>query len=100
MALVKYAGVNKFETEHQDNYTQELVRDRTNEKTDCYGCIFCGENENVSERRLCARYINEIAEVQGIGTCDAGKSRFHWYNQVGLIKKRILEATGFKFKNR
>ncbi len=98
--MIFYTNKNKKETKHHNNYVDDMNRDRSNEKTDCHGCIFVGENEDVSKERLCAERMSEIAEVKGLASCDNGKPYWKWYNQINPIKKWLLERTGFRFKNR
>ena len=102
--MVNYTTETKDKVKHNANYTEDIRRDQSKEETTCWGCIFVGENENVSKSRLCAKYIDEVAEVKGSGTCDDGKSWYRWYNKIYVhfmpIKTLLLERTGFKFKNR
>lgn len=97
---INYVCKNKAKTKHNNNYTDDMTRDTSKDNTNCYCCIFVGENDNVSNSRLCAESMDEISEVSGFGTCDKGRTRFKWYNQINPIKKWLLERTGFRFKNR
>jgi len=98
--MIIYTMENKAKAKHNDNYTNDFKRDCSKDKVNCYSCIFVGENELVSQERLCAKRMNEITEVDAFGTCDKGRSRFKWYNRINCIKKRLLERSGFEFKNR
>jgi len=98
--MIIYTMQNKSEVKHNDNYVYNIKRDCAWDKVNCYECIFVGENELVSRHRLCAKRMDEIAEVEGWGKCDKGRSRFKWYHRINFIKKRLLERSGFVFKNR
>ena len=98
--MINYTYKSKSEAKHHNNYADCRHRDISKAKTDCHGCIFVGENEEVSKERLCAERMSEIAEVSGIAACDKGKPYWKWYNQINPIKKWLLELTGFRFKNR
>lgn len=100
MIAPNYTTESKYKSKHHNNYTDVVGRDTSNEKTDCHGCIFVGENEHVSKERLCAERMREIAEVKGFASCDKGKPYWKWYNQINPIKKWLLERSGFVFKNR
>ena len=78
-----------------DNYVEK------SENNHCVNCIFVGDNDEFSNRRLCAETISVIPELSsGFGCCDRYKSCFKWYNQINPIKKLILKKSGFVFKNR
>lgn len=98
--MIVYTRKNKADVKHNDNYVYNIKRDCSKDKVNCYSCIFVGENELVSQERLCAKRMNEITEVDAFGTCDKGRSRFKWYNRINFIKKRLLERSGFVLKNR
>ena len=100
MFNINYVTKRKNKTKHHNNYNDDPKRDSSKEKGCCLSCIFSGENEYVSDRRLCAETMSEISEVFGTGYCSKCKPYWHWYNQINPIKKRLLEKTGFKFKNR
>ncbi len=100
MCNVNYTFEMKNNTQNHNNYNDDPRRDSSKEKGNCHSCIFSGENESFSKRRLCVETISEIAEVDGNGYCDKCKPAWHWYNQINPIKKWLLERTGFKFKNR
>ena len=91
---------NKSEVKHNDNYVYDIKHDCSKDKVHCYVCIFVGENELVSPHRLCAKRMDEIAEVDAQGKCDKGRSRFKWYNRINFVKKYLLERSGFVLKNR
>ena len=66
-------------------------------------CIYSGRNKTIqiiSDKLLCAKYITEIAGVQGKGTCDSAKSRFVWFNFINPIKRLIAEKSGFDYKSK
>ena len=84
-----------------DNYTDDIKRDRSKENGCCVECIYVGENDDVSNARLCAETMSRIDELSnGFGHCDKCKICYKWYNQVNPIKKWLLERSGFRFKNR
>ena len=88
---------DKSEAKHNDNYVKRIC---SKNKIECCNCIFVGENDYVSQECLCAKYTNEVAEVNAFGSCDKGRSRFKWYNRINPIKRYLLERSGFEFKNR
>jgi hypothetical protein len=88
----------EFKTKH--NYSDDVKRDSLKERGNCHSCVFSGENEHFSKRRLCAETMSEITEVDGNGYCDKCRPCWHWYNQINPIKKWLLERSGFVFKNR
>ena len=97
MCFVNYATELKNNTIHHNNY----VCDMKDNGPHCVECIFVGENDHLSPRRLCAETMTDVAELEnGFGHCDKFKSCFKWYNQINPIKKWMLEKTGFVFKNR
>ena len=102
--MINYTSNSKTIAKQKDDYTDDIRRDTTKDKTSCYFCLFVGENETYSKERLCAKHPKEITAVKGCGTCSKGKSCFKWYNRflVSLtpITNMALKASGFRFKNR
>ena len=98
MIYVNYTTEGKTKSEHNDGYVEDATQIYSD--VNCHGCIFVGENEHLSKRRLCGKYIREVAEVQGNGSCRKARAYWHWYNQINPFKKWLLERSGFKFKNR
>jgi hypothetical protein len=93
--------VYTYKIKTSDNYTDDMKRDRSKENGNCVECIYVGENDSVSNSRLCAETMSRIDELShGFGHCDKCKTCYKWYNQINPIKKWLLERTGFRFKNR
>ena len=102
MALVNYACVHKSKSRYPDNYTldMDMLDNPRKSNVTCRRCIFVGKNKKISETDLCAKYIDEVTNVNFAGTCSAGRDSSAWYNQINPIKKWLLERTGFVFRNR
>jgi hypothetical protein len=101
--MENYTVESKLKALHHDNYVENSLENRKKNCVSCWMCIYCGKNKTipvVKDKLLCAKYITEIAIVQGKGTCDSARSRFKRFNFVGPIKKMILERHGFNFKAR
>ena len=102
--MVNYTADTKKRSKHRDNYTDDANRDTSKEKICCRECIFVGEyvgnNEYLARHHLCAKYIDEIANVKDSGTCDKALSAKKWYNRINPLKKWLLEQSCFKFMNR
>ncbi len=98
MCYVNYTTESKYKSLHHNNYTDDMKRDTTNEKGNCHGCIFIGDNDHVSHEHLCAESMSEVAEVKANGYCDKCKPIWKWYNKVNPIKRYLLEKTGFVFR--
>ena len=96
--MVNYTNKSKAYAVHNDNYVQDV--NKSPNRTNCYNCIFVGENKAKSKQLLCAKHQSEIAEVEPNGTCDSGKAWFFYYNGISRIRKSIMKLSGFKFKNR
>ena len=96
--MINYTNRSKAYAICSDNYVGDVRK--TQNRTNCYNCIFAGENKSVSEKLLCAKYQNEIAEVEPNATCDSGRGWFSGDYQVELIKQLNLKLHGFVFKNR
>ena len=104
---VNYTTESKYKSLHHDNYTDDMNRDHLKGNVTCWACIFAGENKHLpilAGKSLCGKYISEVAEVKGCGTCDSGRSRFKWYNRLYAkmmpITTLILKKSGFEYKNR
>lgn len=97
--IINYTKRSKAYAICSDNYEQDVNKKPQN-RTNCYNCIFSCENKAVSEKLLCAKHPNEIAEVEANGTCDSGKAWFFGDHSVNCLKKLILKLNGFNFKNR
>ena len=97
---VNYICDSKINAKHHDNYTDDVLRDFTSDKTDCGNCIFAGTNKEITSRLLCGKHLREVAEVRSFATCDKGRSALKWYNRINPINKYVLESSGFVFKNR
>ena len=98
--ILNYTTEPKQKSVLHDNYTDDMTRDTSKENGNCHACIFIGDNDWVSVEHLCAKHVDEIAEVKFNGHCDKCKPAWHWYNQINPVKKWLVEKTGFKFKNR
>lgn len=96
--MINYTNKSKAYAVRNDNYVQDV--NKSQNRTNCYNCIFVGENKAKSKQLLCAKYINEIAEVEANGTCDSGKAWFFGDHSVNCFKKLILKLNGFNLKNR
>lgn len=99
MCYVNYAIKFKNDTIHHNNYVDDIKADAP--RGHCINCIFVGKNDYLSLNSLCAETMTEVAELSNdFGHCDKLKSCYKWYNQINPIKKRLLEKSGFVFKNR
>lgn len=101
--VINYTVESKSKSIHNDNYIPNVLEKNQTHCVTCWACIFCGKNVKIpvlKDKMLCAKYIDEVANVKGAGTCDSGRSRFNKLNFVNPIKKWMLEKTGFVFKNR
>ena len=97
--MVNYTTESKIKSIHNDNYTEKSC----GVYVSCWQCIFCGKNKDLpvfKDNLLCAKYIKEVAIVEGAGTCESAKSRFSKLSFINPIKKWILEKSGFDFKAR
>ena len=103
MIVANYTADDKSKAINNDNYVGTIPEEKKNNCVSCWMCIYCGKNKCLpvmAKQLLCAKYINEIAIVNGGGTCDSARSRFKWYNFVGPLKKMLLERSGFDLKAR
>ncbi len=103
MIVANYTTDSKSKAVQHDNYIDSVRNTNKKNCVSCWMCIYCGKNKHlvvVQDKLLCAKHIDEIAIVQGAGTCDSARSRFKWYNFVGPLKKMILEKSGFDLKAR
>ena len=100
MFRANYTGENKSKLKPNDNYTEDMKRNISTENGNCHACIYVGENKDLSKHRLCAENMFAIAEVSGTGRCDKCAVYWKWYNQINPIKKKLVERSGFVFKNR
>lgn len=105
--MVNYTAQDKSKIKDNDNYVADLHKSVSGMDVSCWMCIFCGENKELplfNKKYLCAKYIMEITNVQGAGTCDKARSRFKWYNRLyaklTFVRNAMLKATGFKFLGR
>ena len=101
--MVNYTAESKSKAIHHDNYIGNVLETHNADCVSCWQCIFSGKNKDIAivqDKLLCAKYLLEIAIVNGKGTCDSARSRFKRYNFVNPIKKMILERSGFDFNAR
>ena len=101
--MVNYTVESKSKAKNHDNYISDVLETHKNDCVSCWQCIFCGKNKEIKvlqDKLLCAKYLLEIAIVNGKGTCDSARSRFKRLNFVNPIKKMILEKSGFDFEAR
>lgn len=101
--MTNYTAESKSKSFQHDNYIENVLETQRTHCVTCWMCIFSGTNNTIpvlKDKTLCAKYISEIAIVNGAGTCDSARSRFKKLNFVNPIKKWILEKEGFKFNGR
>ena len=96
--MINYTGKSKKCSICSDNYVNDV--NQTQNRTNCYNCIFACENKSMSEQLLCAKYPNEIANVEPNATCDSGKAWFSCDYKVDRMIILNLKLHGFYLKNR